>query len=66
MEWLVSSITATRNEKPTKMKQRKKITPDEQPKKKELERTTDRNDYSFIVVKILDFIVTHKCPGTRQ
>lgn len=23
-----------------------------------LKRTTDRNDYSFIVVKILDFIVT--------
>lgn len=27
-------------------------------RKKKLKRTIDRNDYSFIIVKILDFMVT--------
>lgn len=44
--------------------QKKKIvTPDERPK---LKRTTDRNDYSFIIVKILDFIVTRMSRNTKN
>lgn len=54
IEWLVRYARRKTNENKGNTKP-KKITPDEQPK---LKRTTDRNDYSFIIVKILDFIVT--------